>query len=81
MTFNIANVLFPDFEKRDVADPREVMPWWRSTSTSPDTAHTYGGTFNSATHQYDKRTVVRAERIPDGAVPALPPAASGVTRP
>jgi LPXTG-site transpeptidase (sortase) family protein len=34
---------------------------------------TCGGTFNSATHQYDKRLVVRAERIVDG--PALPPPA------
>jgi LPXTG-site transpeptidase (sortase) family protein len=31
---------------------------------------TCGGTFNSATHQYDKRLVVRAERVLDGAAPA-----------
>jgi LPXTG-site transpeptidase (sortase) family protein len=30
---------------------------------------TCGGVFNSATHQYDKRLVVRAERIADGASP------------
>ena len=51
------------------------------TPTQTVTLITCGGTFNSATHQYDKRTVVRAERVPDGAVPALPPAASGVTSP
>jgi sortase (surface protein transpeptidase) len=34
---------------------------------------TCSGTFNSATHQYDKRLVVRAERIPDGPA-ATPPA-------
>jgi LPXTG-site transpeptidase (sortase) family protein len=36
---------------------------------------TCGGTFNSATHQYDKRLVIRAERIaPDATPPAgLPP--------
>ena len=37
---------------------------------------TCSGTFNSATHQYDKRLVVRAERLPDGAAPGLPPAAA-----
>jgi LPXTG-site transpeptidase (sortase) family protein len=36
---------------------------------------TCSGVFNSATHQYDKRLVVRAERIPDGA-PAPAPAAA-----
>ncbi|MBI5289879.1 MAG: class F sortase [Chloroflexi bacterium] len=37
---------------------------------------TCGGTFNSATHQYDKRLVVRAERIKDvPAAPGLPPGA------
>lgn len=40
---------------------------------------TCGGTFNSATHQYDKRTVVRAERVLDTPVPGLPPGATGVT--
>ena len=34
---------------------------------------TCGGTFSSATHQYDKRLVVRAERIEEA--PALPPPA------
>jgi len=35
---------------------------------------TCGGTFNPVTHQYDKRLVVRAERLQDGAAPAgLPP--------
>ena len=34
---------------------------------------TCGGVFNSATHQYDKRLVVRAERVVD-APPALPAA-------
>jgi LPXTG-site transpeptidase (sortase) family protein len=33
---------------------------------------TCSGTFNSATHQYDKRLVIRAERIPEGANPAPP---------
>jgi LPXTG-site transpeptidase (sortase) family protein len=33
---------------------------------------TCGGTFNPETHQYDKRLVVRAERIGDGAPPAAP---------
>ena len=44
---------------------------------------TCGGTFNSATHQYDKRLVVRAERVPEtlaGATPgaATPAAPSGL---
>jgi len=33
---------------------------------------TCGGTFDPSTHQYDKRLVVRAERVVDGA-PAAPP--------
>jgi LPXTG-site transpeptidase (sortase) family protein len=33
---------------------------------------TCGGTFNSASHQYDKRLVVRAERVAD-VTPAAPP--------
>ena len=34
---------------------------------------TCGGTFNSATHQYDKRLVVRAERVAnDPPAPQLP---------
>jgi LPXTG-site transpeptidase (sortase) family protein len=32
---------------------------------------TCSGTFNSASHQYDKRLIVRAERLPEA--PALPP--------
>jgi LPXTG-site transpeptidase (sortase) family protein len=35
---------------------------------------TCSGTFNSATHQYDKRLVVRAERVPEG-TPTAPVAA------
>ena len=35
---------------------------------------TCGGTFNYSTHQYDKRLVVRAERVLDGAPAGLPPA-------
>lgn len=39
---------------------------------------TCGGTFNSATHQYDKRLVVRAERIADAlGLPPPPTAAPG----
>lgn len=33
---------------------------------------TCGGTFNSASHQYDKRLVVRAERVKDDVAPVLP---------
>ena len=33
---------------------------------------TCGGVFNPVTHQYDKRLVVRAERIKDGTAPSLP---------
>ena len=33
---------------------------------------TCGGTFNAATHQYDKRLVVRAERVVEGTPPAAP---------
>ena len=33
---------------------------------------TCGGTFNAASHQYDKRLVVRAERVAEGAPPASP---------
>ena len=36
---------------------------------------TCGGTFDSSTHQYDKRLVVRAERIAD-VTPSAPPSAS-----
>ncbi len=36
---------------------------------------TCGGTFNSVTHQYDKRLVVRAERIQEAAPTDLPPGA------
>ena len=36
---------------------------------------TCSGTFNSATHQYDKRLVVRAERLPDNGAPAAAPTA------
>jgi LPXTG-site transpeptidase (sortase) family protein len=37
---------------------------------------TCGGTFNSATHQYDKRLVVRAERVPETPAEATPGAAT-----
>ncbi|MEX2246793.1 MAG: class F sortase [Dehalococcoidia bacterium] len=43
-----------------------------ATPTETITLITCSGTFNSATHQYDKRLVVRAERIDDIALP--PPA-------
>jgi LPXTG-site transpeptidase (sortase) family protein len=39
---------------------------------------TCGGTFNSATHQYDQRLVVRAERIQIGESP-IPPPGQGAT--
>jgi LPXTG-site transpeptidase (sortase) family protein len=35
---------------------------------------TCGGTFDSSTHQYDKRLVVRAERVPDSGAPVAPAA-------
>ena len=47
------------------------------TSNQTVTLITCGGTFNPATHQYDKRLVVRAERIVDGA--PLPPPAAGLS--
>jgi LPXTG-site transpeptidase (sortase) family protein len=50
------------------------------TPTETVTLITCGGTFDPATHQYDKRTVVRAERILDSAPGALPAAPSGVVQ-
>jgi len=41
------------------------------TPTQTVTLITCGGTFDASTHQYDKRLVVRAERVPD-----TPPAAT-----
>lgn len=38
---------------------------------------TCGGTFDSSTHQYDKRLVVRAERIADNATPVAPSLPTG----
>ncbi len=42
---------------------------------------TCSGTFNSATHQYDKRLVVRAERIPDGPGATPPAGLPGASQP
>jgi LPXTG-site transpeptidase (sortase) family protein len=47
----------------------------QNTPTEMLTMITCGGTFNSATHQYDKRLVVRAERIPETPPAELPPGA------
>ena len=42
---------------------------------------TCGGTFNSATHQYDKRLVVQAERVPLDARSGLPAGVGASARP
>ncbi len=51
------------------------------TANETVTLITCGGTFNSNTHQYDKRLVVQAERIPLDAPSALPPAAGANAAP
>lgn len=51
------------------------------TANETVTLITCGGTFNPATHQYDKRLVVQAERIPLDAPSALPPAAGAHAAP
>jgi LPXTG-site transpeptidase (sortase) family protein len=56
---------------RDIvgATPREIV-----------TLITCTGTFNSDTHQYDKRLIVRAERIMEPAAPGGAPSAAGATQ-
>jgi LPXTG-site transpeptidase (sortase) family protein len=56
------------------ADTAPVAQIVGPTPNQTVTLITCGGTFNTATHQYDKRLVVRAERISE--TPQLPPAAS-----
>ncbi len=59
------------FEAADAPVDQIVGP----TGKDSVTLITCGGVFNSATHQYDKRLVVRADRILDQKPPALPPGA------
>ncbi|MHB8515957.1 MAG: class F sortase [Dehalococcoidia bacterium] len=64
------------FKQQFEADTAPVNEIVGPTPKQTVTLITCGGTFNYTTHQYDKRLVVRAERIPAGnAVPTPPPAA------
>ncbi len=61
------------------ADTAPVAQIVGPTPNQTVTLITCGGTFNSASHQYDKRLVIRAERLKEA--PQLPPAASSGARP
>ena len=69
MTFNIAIVLFPDFEKRDVADPREVMAM---AAKYIDTSwHVYSVAEASPVRAFHGMTVVTDHTFDDAPRPDL----------
>ncbi len=65
------------FKKQFDAATAPVNDIVGSTPKETVTLITCGGTFNSASHQYDKRLVVRAERIAETAPAQLPAGTSG----
>lgn len=67
-----------NFKQQFEADTAPVNEIVGPTAKQTVTLITCGGTFNYTTHQYDKRLVVRAERIgATGPAPTPPPAAKG----
>jgi LPXTG-site transpeptidase (sortase) family protein len=62
-----------DFKQQFDAETAPVNDIVGSTPQEMVTLITCGGVFNSATHQYDKRLVVRAKRVADDTpLPSLP---------
>jgi LPXTG-site transpeptidase (sortase) family protein len=61
-----------NFKQQFEADGAPVDQIVGPTPNQTVTLITCGGTFNSATHQYDKRLVVRAERVVPGEPPPPP---------
>lgn len=67
-----------NFKQQFDAETAPVNDIVGPTAKEMVTLITCGGTFNQATRQYDKRLVVRAERVADTPPPAgLPPGTSG----